>query len=582
MATYNLKTQSAPSAYAIGDIIEMPYKGNEVYTLQLSNLGSITIECWGGCGRCTPTERNGDAGIGGYVKGDLDLTKIRKLGKTCLYGVVGQSGFVKPPNKIAFGGGGGGEFMGSDNYYICGGGASDIRTEYNPDDRSYTNTDPRYGSNQAWRTKYADQDKGTTSYNSLNSRIIVAGGGGASDYSGGAKADGTPGGYINPPEEYYNNGGQSYKSMIQTGNGDDYDGDNKAPQGIFGIGGSANNGAQGSGGGWFGGSTNDGGFGGSSYVAGYSGCAANKDGIVLTNITVTPIGSKTRRDNSIGNVMNDDSGYHGHIKITVLSLYTPAVGSKILHGNTESVQLYNQTNIERIENDSKIEKIKVARVNNEDLYARAKLTYIDVGPDIFNETQTYTFNNTNTSNGNSANALWGATNSGWNHGCVCLPGTHYDIKYSDHPEYSVMLTGTVRVGWFSSHDNNDGFFSLDESDGYVFDGGLAQGIYEQYTNTRTQTTIDTGFTGVRQYIRFNAQLKNQVITIPINIRFNMSAKPMDYIVINGAGWGSTSSDELRYYDFNLTASYRSTPIETTKIMFRRGSNLMDWYSFLPE
>ena len=211
------------------------YHGNETRQRTFeSKPGIYHIECWGARGR----QRYGGA-CGGYVSGFIKFEK-----STQLYLYIGEEGKMKQ-TTYAFNGGGTGQ--------SGGGGASDVRIQFS----------------ENW-----------SNFESLKSRIIVAGGGAGSDGSDTEhEAGGAGGGLIGKPSRF--NKGQG-GTQTRGGNGTEI--------GQFGIGGSNDRFGDGTvkeepdgngagGGGYFGGGTSTvkylyGGGGGSSFISGHDGCNA--------------------------------------------------------------------------------------------------------------------------------------------------------------------------------------------------------------------------------------------------------------------------------------------------------------------
>ena len=238
-----------------GDRIIFKYTGF-VQTLDLEDIriGIAKFECYGA---------RGD-GAGGYSYGTLDF-KTLPDSLQYLYFVVGQTRQQTAGSYeyVTFGGGGASDGVWS------GGGASDVRTVYDP-----KNT------NSVKPARPFHIDKGTLNLASLQSRFIVAGGGGGLDNHGRRQGGGRPGGgwcgfSYGGHFSDFGDGGQTYSC----GGGDGPDG-----HGSFGVGGSAWEGSAAGGGGWYGGSGSDGAGGGSSYVSGNPNCpVASTSGIKLTS-----------------------------------------------------------------------------------------------------------------------------------------------------------------------------------------------------------------------------------------------------------------------------------------------------------
>ena len=203
--------------------------GNETNrTVYYAHTGVYRIECWGGEGALTGRK-------GGYVSGDIFFSHAIKL-----YLFVGDEGKRGTEGEV-FNNGGVTQYQ--------GGGASDVRLVND------------------------DYDE----FESLKSRIIVAGGGGGSDSIEGVLEIGGDAG-----------GTEGYPSASGNGKpGTQEAGGEGSGSGSFGKGGGNGkikdqgdeDGNGGGGGGYFGGggsiiSTNGSGGGGSSYISGHNGCLA--------------------------------------------------------------------------------------------------------------------------------------------------------------------------------------------------------------------------------------------------------------------------------------------------------------------
>ncbi|BCS85836.1 fimbrillin family protein [Prevotella herbatica] len=259
------------------------YTGNvQMYTIPLD--GTYKIECWGAQGGCCD---NGDGGKGGYTKGEILL----KAGTT-IYFYVGQN----PSKNSLLGGwnGGGNGSSHADGNGLqtgcAGGGATDLRLVYSQDSQDF---------------------------NSLKSRIMVAGGGSGTGYcavytlycgiaGAGGGLNGMDGNDIsqNGNLDYTASGG-TQTSGGNTKNAFEYvDGDpNKSliinsglNKGGFGYGGTNNGyksvlGGCAGGSGYYGGGAanraHGGGGGGSSFISGYPGCNAIDQSSTSDRITHT-------------------------------------------------------------------------------------------------------------------------------------------------------------------------------------------------------------------------------------------------------------------------------------------------------
>ncbi len=221
-------------------------------TFTAPQTGTYKIECWGASGGYNMILDGSPGGCGGYVSGEISLTKDQNL-----FVYTGQTGndYGIYSSSYMFNGGGYANKKGS-YCGACGGGATDVRT-----------TD-------------GDWDDET----SLNSRIIIAagGGGGNSGYAGGLS------GYSG-----YDSGYTAYqgKGASQSGGGvggSSYYGSQAGTAGTLGKGGiggynytTESGGGSGGGGGLYGGGGSGGlghgvwdGGGGSSYISGHPGCTA--------------------------------------------------------------------------------------------------------------------------------------------------------------------------------------------------------------------------------------------------------------------------------------------------------------------
>ena len=217
--------------------------------------GKYKVEAWGAQGG----SYGRIGGYGGYTSGEISLST-----QNVLYIYVGQQGYFNTSSYTFNGGGIPANAYGAQG----GGGASDVRL---------------VGAD--WNN-----------FNSLKSRLMVAGGGGGSDYyqsrgSNGGGAGGLTGSYGG----YYRSGG-SYPYTVATGGtqtagGIGYNGG----AGSFGFGGSQTMGHGGGGGSGYYGGANGGynssvvgsGAGGSSFISGHSGCNAISASSTINNILHT-------------------------------------------------------------------------------------------------------------------------------------------------------------------------------------------------------------------------------------------------------------------------------------------------------
>jgi len=244
----------------------------QIFTVPLNT--TYKIECWGASGG----DANIGYGCGGYVSGDISLTKNQVL-----YVYIGQRGndIDQYSSTYMFNGGGYANIVVATYCGACGGGATDIRT---------TNGD--------WDNP-----------SSLDSRIIIAGGGGGveladatvfSSCAGGL--EGYDGRVENDPYGAYN--ASQGKGATQIAGGASptiYDGGKQNIQngtagtlGKGGLGGknypgTNRGGGGGGGGGLYGGSGASGAYGaiwngggGSSYISGHPGCTAKTQTFINT------------------------------------------------------------------------------------------------------------------------------------------------------------------------------------------------------------------------------------------------------------------------------------------------------------
>lgn len=242
-----------PNEFLVGDTITFSYTGNvqEMDVSKFANAYLVRVDCYGAA--------SVDSG-GGQAYGDLNILDVRaKVSK--LYFVVGQYNPTGNASweQVSFGGGGA-----CDGGRGNAGGASDIRTMYNP--KSAASVSPM---------RPYKIDKGTLDEASLKTRIIVGGGAGAADTNGNHQNGGGAGGGWNGDSVWNAAGG----TQTGSGGGDGPDGGGK-----LGCGGTAWNASGAGGGGFYGGAGVDGGGGGSSYVSGNENCPyKTPSGIVFTN-----------------------------------------------------------------------------------------------------------------------------------------------------------------------------------------------------------------------------------------------------------------------------------------------------------
>ena len=274
-------------------VIDYDYTGDEqVYVVPED--GVYTLETWGASGGSSMANgaKGVSGGLGGYTKGTISLKKGQKL-----YIYVGEKGTdasVGIDSKSSYNGGGLGTWDHSDDESAgAGGGATDIRLV-----------------NGDWNN-----------FDSLKSRIMVAGaGGGASWQTNGGYAGGLEGNTTNPATKP-----GTQNSGYKFGIGED------------GYGTGSSDGVGGAGSGYYGGTTSsvsndkESGAGGSSYVSGYDGVnsidekstedniihtgnSSHYSGFVFTNI-VMKSGNEEMPSYDGETTMIGNSG-NGHAKIT--------------------------------------------------------------------------------------------------------------------------------------------------------------------------------------------------------------------------------------------------------------------------
>ena len=225
---------------------EFPHTGSyEEYIVP--NNGLYKIELWGASGKTT--SYTAAPGLGGYTKGNIILEQGTKL-----YFYVGESGNLTSSNygKLSFNGGG--YTHSSNTSYGRGGGATDVRLEPT-------------SSQNIWNE-----------FDSLKSRIMVAGGGG-SGHNAVANTGGAAGGLSS-----YKGNGTATTGAIAT----------QTSGYAFGYGGPglSSQAYSASGGGYYGGKSStsqpcDISAGGSSYISGHLGCDAITSTSTSSNIVHT-------------------------------------------------------------------------------------------------------------------------------------------------------------------------------------------------------------------------------------------------------------------------------------------------------
>jgi len=259
--------------------------------------GKYQIECWGARGATHTGYYSG--GNGGYTKGEIIFNQSRNLyiyvGEfgPSLYGANGSS-------KVTFNGGGKASVHNSTHNSMnagSGGGASDVRIVY-----------------AAWNN-----------FESLKSRLMIAGGGGGGFYwqAGNPtyRSGGQSGGLIG--EEGFYSSHNAMRPTTNTTGGTQTEGGlgsgnvSALPQGgRFGIGGSSTSAASGGGGGYYGGGAGidygwcpSAGAGGSSFISGHNGCNAISAASTSSNIIHTGQSKHYSGLYFTNTVMIDGAGY---------------------------------------------------------------------------------------------------------------------------------------------------------------------------------------------------------------------------------------------------------------------------------
>ena len=253
--------------YELGHVWNFDYTG-DVQTFTVPESGTYKVELWGAQGgNATIRDPNVTfvGGLGGYVSGKTSFEKNKSI--YIYVGAVGQSVTSTVGTNISYNGGGS-----TYNFGGAGGGATDIR---------YFSTTP------------TSSDLNWDSTNGLNSRIMVAGGGGGANNRGEGYGDGhggIGGGLIGGiPESLNHTNGYGY--VLPTGGTQTSGGtttgvgnlSSYSKSGGFGYGAThdATLSAQSGGGsGYYGGAAANmnGGAGGSSFISGYVGSLAIKEG----------------------------------------------------------------------------------------------------------------------------------------------------------------------------------------------------------------------------------------------------------------------------------------------------------------
>ena len=316
------KTSGGDNSGFIGYSFDYDYTG-KYQTFTVPVTGEYKVELWGAQGGDYDTSLFG--GLGGYTSGVLSLDK-----GDLLYLYIGEQASSSSSNTSGGWNGGGNTPSGKDKDGRAGGGATDVRI-------IPTSTDT------IWNE-----------FDSLKSRIMVAGAGGGAAYESSAtwKSDGGAAGGLSSyiPANIGASANNNYGTIAsQTSGGKAVNSTATTAYGSFGIGGNgiSTDGGSGGGGGYYGGGGSNvcsGGAGGSSFISGHDGCDAISDdststsivhtgqsnhysGIVFTN-TIMIDGKGCKWTNSItsdcsgqpqpdGTTATGHSG-NGHAKITYL------------------------------------------------------------------------------------------------------------------------------------------------------------------------------------------------------------------------------------------------------------------------
>ena len=259
----NLYFYSGPTEF------DFDYTGAEqFFTAPIT--GNYKVELWGASGGSYDEEYHG--GYGGYTSGIINLAENQTL-----YIYVGASNICKEGTTgytdIAFNGGGrSGDYSWEERYFCGGGGATDVRLY-----------------NGIWNN-----------FNSLKSRIMVAGGGGGADWytSYYSAVGGSAGGL----ESYIGYKNQAAEVVLNSSS--------QKSGHLFGIG--KDSATNGGGGGYYGGNAANwtGGAGGSSFISGHNGCDAIKKESTEDNIIHTGQSIHYSGLYFTNTVMIDGNGYN--------------------------------------------------------------------------------------------------------------------------------------------------------------------------------------------------------------------------------------------------------------------------------
>lgn len=268
--TFKYKTEVTPSAstntlnsYINFQFVRAPYilssySTSGSYTYTIPEDGIYRIQLWGASG----SGSTATIGNGGYVQGDIELQK-----DTILHIYVGGKGTALSSAEKGTNDGGG---------FNGGGNASNTDYPYQS----------RYGGGGATDIRIIGGE--WNNFESLKSRILVAGGGGS--YSQ------TPGGHSGGLNGYGDTGEAAGSGGTQTAGGLNKESTTykeQATPGGFGYGGNGGSYSSGGGSGYYGGGggmrakTDGGGGGGSSFISGHEGCDAIDEQSTEQNIIHT-------------------------------------------------------------------------------------------------------------------------------------------------------------------------------------------------------------------------------------------------------------------------------------------------------
>lgn len=311
---------SAPAAKVIYNEMQPVYEFNytgDVQEFIVPADGTYKIEAWGAAGgySLNNNQKGIQGGNGGYTSGKIEL----KRGET-LYiyvGNKGEDGTYKKDAEAGFNGGGLGTWDNSDDEAAgAGGGATDIRLV-----------------SGEWND-----------FESLKSRIMVAGGGGGTSWNTKGGSAGGLTGYIANKNTIAGSQTGGYKFGI----------------GQDGYGTGDSDGVAGAGGGYYGGTASDSNYsgvyesaaGGSSFISGHEGCDAidelsTEDNIIHTSQNIHYSGRKftdtEMRDGKDSNMPSQDgegtitgNSGNGYVKIT--SIEVDQIGDKYCKTLEEAIE----------------------------------------------------------------------------------------------------------------------------------------------------------------------------------------------------------------------------------------------------